>query len=79
MLPPTSSSMVAFGTMMSVCTGVHFGIFCIHHPIKVFKLLVIGGDLDWRGGYKMFSCRYANTKGICLVCGVFSDQGGCWV
>ena len=52
MLPPTLSSMVAFGTMMSVCMGVHCGIFCIHHPIKVFKLLVIRGDLDGGLGIK---------------------------
>ena len=23
----------------------------------------------------MFSCRYANTKGVCLVCGVFPIRG----
>ena len=48
-LSPTSSFMVAFGTMMSMCTGMHCGFLCNHYPIRVFKLLVIVGDLD--GGW----------------------------
>ena len=75
MLSPTLISMVAFGTMMSMCTGMHCGFFCNHYPIRVFKLLVIVGDLDG-GGYKMFSCRYTNTNRCLLSLWSSSNQGG---
>ena len=39
---------------------------CLNIPIKVFKLLMIVGDLEGGGGYKLLSFRYTNTKGVCL-------------
>ena len=65
----------------SVATCAAFLVFIQvdnHIPIKVFKLLMIVGDLVGGGGCcKMFSFRYTNTKGVCLFYGVFSiNMGG---